>query len=43
MSDIKIFLKKKKTKRQYDRERYKKLLQDEYRKNLSRMLEIKAV
>ena len=42
MSGIGIFLKKKK-KRQYGRERYKNLLEDEYRKHFSRMQEIKTI
>ena len=43
MKDIKVFLKKKKKKRQYGRERYKNLSEDEknklveYKKNNNRM------
>ena len=42
VSDIEIFLKKKrKKKRQYGRERYKNLLEDEYNFFFSRMQEIR--
>ena len=41
--DIEIVLKKKKEKKcQYGREQYKNLLEDEYRKNSSRMQETKT-
>ena len=43
VSDIKIFLKKKKEKCQYGCKRYENLLEDEYRKKFSRMQEIKTI
>ena len=43
LSNIEIFLKrKKKKKRQYDRERYKNLVEGDYRNFFSRMQEIKT-